>query len=119
MKNSMKTDTISIAGLEVKTHIGVPDSERASEQSVWVYVEMKVDAKKAGESDNIEDTIDYEAVANRIEELAKTERKTAEKFAEDIAKMILSEFTPMSVKVSIKKKILPNAEAVFVTVDRS
>lgn len=111
-------DTVSIHDLEVSTHIGVPDEERSSEQTLKVSIDMETDLKKAGQSDAIEDTIDYEQVANSIVELAKEERKTIEKFAEDIAQEVLKKFGGTSIKVTIKKFVLPQTEAVSVTIIR-
>lgn len=111
-------DTISIAALEVKTHIGVPEEERAKEQSVWISIDMSTDTKKAATSDNIADSIDYDHVIARVEELAAVKRKTLEAFAEDIATMILKEYSPSRVHVSVYKKIIPQTESVSVSITR-
>lgn len=111
-------DTILIQELAVATHIGVPDTERAQQQTLKVSVWMHTDTKAAAQSDDIADTIDYADVAQRIQELGKTERKTIERFAEDIADMILETFAPESVSVSIDKYILPDAQRVAITINR-
>jgi len=111
-------DTILIQDLEVSTHIGVPDAERATEQMLKVSVWIHADCSKAAKSDDVADTIDYAEVAVNIQKLGKTERKTVERFAEDIAQMILDDFTPESVSVSIDKFILPDAQRVAITINR-
>jgi len=111
-------DTILIQNLEVSTHIGVPDIERATEQVLKVSVWLHTDTRTAAKSDDVNDTIDYANVAERIQELANTKRKTVERFAEDIAGMILNEFVPESVSVSIDKFVLPNAERIAITINR-
>ncbi|MDA0375770.1 MAG: dihydroneopterin aldolase [bacterium] len=111
-------DTILIQDLEVSTHIGVPDAERATAQMLKVSIWMKTDTKKAAVSDDVADTIDYAEVAMHIQELGKTERKTVERFAEDIAQMILNDFKPESVSVSIDKFILPDAQRIAITINR-
>ncbi len=111
-------DTICIAALEVPTHIGITKEERATEQVLKVSVEMYTDTSVAGTSDDVGDTINYETVANRIKELGTLQRNTIEKFAEDIAQMILNEFKPTSVKVSAWKYILPDTDGVAITITR-
>ncbi|PIQ75810.1 dihydroneopterin aldolase [Candidatus Peregrinibacteria bacterium CG10_big_fil_rev_8_21_14_0_10_49_24] len=112
------SDIICIQGLEVQTRIGVPDEERKATQRVLVTVQMHTDTKQAGESDAIADSIDYDLVAAMIAEEATKERKTLERFAEDIASRILAEFAPTSVSVSIQKFIVPNTQAVSVSIVR-
>ena len=111
-------DTIYINELEVPTHIGITEEERALEQTLRVSVELFGSTKKAGESDAIEDTIDYDHVSQAIKQLGRdTERNTIEKLAEDIADMILAEYTPERVKVAVWKYILPDTRGVCVTIE--
>ena len=111
-------DTIAIQDLRVSTKIGVPDSEREHEQELKVSVWFTTDTRAAAKSDNIEDTIDYAEVGLRIQQLGNTERKTVERFAEDIANMILNTFSTAEVSVSIDKFALPDANKVTVTINR-
>ena len=111
-------DEISIQSLSVETCIGVTEQERASKQTLKVSLKISCDTSKVAASDAIEDTIDYEQVANAITNLAATERKTIEKFAEDIATEVLENFGAASVDVTVEKFILPNTEAVSVTIHR-
>jgi dihydroneopterin aldolase len=111
-------DTILIQDLAVSTCIGVPDSERVNAQTLKVSVWIHTNTRAAAKSDNVDDTIDYAEVASKIQELGKTERKTVERFVEDIAQMILDTFSPESVSVSVDKFILPNAQRVAITISR-
>ena len=112
-------DIITIHELSVPTHIGITKEERSKEQTLKVSVEISLDLSAVTKSDAIEDTINYEEVCNHIKELGKTERNTIEKFAEDTAQMILKDFKPSSVKVSVWKYILPDTNGVAVTIQRS
>lgn len=112
-------DCIKILDLNVPTYIGITEEERRTKQALKVSVEMCTDVSKAGTSDDVTDTIDYEVVCVRIKELGKTERNTIEKFAEDIATMILNEFKPTSVKVTVWKYILKDTSGVAVTIERN
>lgn len=112
-------DSIYINRLVVETHIGVTAQERAAPQKLHVSVELYCDTTKAGRSDALEDTIDYEAVCNTIKALTTTERKTVEKLAADIADTLLIEFKPKQVKVTVWKYILKDTDGVAITIHRS
>ena len=111
-------DSIFINELQVPTHIGITPDERAKTQTLNVSLELFTDTSKAGASDDIEDTIDYDRVAKTVRTIGQTERNTIEKFAEDTAQMILRDFKPKSVKVSVWKYVLPDAKGVAVTITR-
>ncbi len=111
-------DTILIQELAVQTKIGITEEERSNEQELKVTAWLRTDIKAVAESDDIKDAIDYEEVANEIKKLAKTERKTLERFIEDVAQMILSTFPTESVSVSVDKFALPDTERVTITITR-
>lgn len=111
-------DSITISDLRVSTRIGITEEERGKEQNVCVSAELFMSTAKAGMSDDIRDTIDYAAVAEAMRELAKRQRNTLEKFAEDMAQMILKKFKPASVKISAWKYVFPDARGVAVTITR-
>ena len=93
-------DSIIISDLEVLTHIGVPEVERKTAQRILVTVQMDTNTKDTAASDDIKHAIDYAIVAEQIQELAQTERKTIELFTEDIAHMVLTQFKPSSVTIT-------------------
>jgi len=111
-------DSISIEDIPCWTHIGVPAEERKHEQCVDVSVVLFLDTKDAAKSDSVQKSIDYAMVADRILELAKEERKTIEKFAEDIATELLRKWKPTSVNVSVTKRPLPTMQSVTLTIVR-
>jgi FolB domain-containing protein len=113
------SDTITIEEIACQTHIGVTEEERTISQKILVSVEMYTDLRRAGASDDLKDTINYSHVAGRIQILAKEERKTIEKFADDIARMILREFHPEKVRVKVDKFALKGAKSTSVTIERS
>tara|TARA_B100000315_G_C14387362_1_gene500285 strand:+ start:334 stop:678 length:345 start_codon:yes stop_codon:yes gene_type:complete len=111
-------DTIRIHELEIQTHIGVPDEERKEAQKLLVSVELQKDVSSAAEDDDLSSSIDYEKVAESIQDLAKTERKTLERFAEDASDMILDDFKPEHVTVTVQKFPLEDAQSVSITITR-
>lgn len=111
-------DIIRIHELAVWTRIGIPKIERREKQQLCVTVELHTDTAPVAEKDNLTGAIDYDEVAKRIYEVAKTERKTLERFTEDVARMILTEFKPNRVTVIAQKFMPPDTKGVSVTVTR-
>ena len=113
-------DTITINDLEVFYCVGVPDEERAKPQRLLLTVEMSHDFRVAATEDELGDTIDYHAVAQRLKSFGDgVHWKLIETLAVDIAQMILEDFKPQSVTVEVKKFIIPEARCVSVRVTRS
>lgn len=106
---------ILIAGLRVKTRIGVPDEERLTEQEV--EIDLRIQPAKTFEEmqDRIEDTIDYAKVCERAAEIASAKpRKLIESLAIEISEIILTEFLARRVEVELRKFILPQTRHVAV-----
>lgn len=113
-------DTITIEDLELFTRVGVPDQERAMPQRLLVSLEMGLDLAPAAATDDLTRTIDYFAVSRRLIELGTTRSwKLIETLAEDVSRIVLDEFGPREVRVTVKKFILPEARWVSVRVSRS
>lgn len=116
MKN---TDQIFIRGLHVACNIGVPDKERAEPQGLLVSANFSPYSSVDPIDDDIERTIDYHAVAIRLEEVCEEKpRKLIETLAEDLAEMVLAEFSVCQVTIEIEKFILPNTRCVGVSITR-
>jgi dihydroneopterin aldolase len=56
-------DTIHLSGIEVFAHHGVFDHERSDGQLFVVDVDVEVDVSRAANTDALEDTLDYGALA--------------------------------------------------------
>lgn len=111
-------DQIVIRGLELLTQIGVPAEERAEAQKLRVHLTLEV--TRFPEIDDIEGTVDYKAVADRVREsAAERERKLIETLAQDIAAVVLGEFEVSKIRVEIEKFILPETDWVGVILERS
>jgi dihydroneopterin aldolase len=107
---------IAIVDLEVFYQVGVPDEERARAQRLELTVEMEFDFTAAARSDDLTQTIDYFAVSQRLLHFGHGRSwKLIETLAHDLADAILNEFQPASVKVEVKKFIIPEARHVSVT----
>ena len=110
---------ISIVDLEVFYRVGVPDAERAAPQRLQLTVEMEFDFSAAARSDEIVETLDYNAVACRLLKFGEGRKwKLIEKLATDIANTVLIEFKPAAVTVEVKKFILPETRHVSVSLTK-
>lgn len=110
---------ITITDLEVHFHVGVPDEERAKPQRLLLTIDMAHDFSVAATTDRLTKTIDYFAVAQRVIALGNGRNwKLIEKLANDIAELVLAEFKPAAVNVTVKKFILPQAAHVSVNLTK-
>ncbi|MFT5905782.1 MAG: phosphoglycolate phosphatase [Cryomorphaceae bacterium] len=112
-------DVVKIRGLELPTFIGVPDDERKDQQVLKVDVDMTPEVSFSSLNDEIQGGVDYYQVSLRLKETAlEKPRKLIETLAEDLARVILDEFSVAKVRVEIEKYILPDADRVGVEIWR-
>lgn len=112
-------DKIIIEDLEVRYRVGVPEEERQTPQRLLLCIEMTRDFETAARGDDLNHTIDYYQVTRRLLAFGEGRSwKLIEKLAVDIAEMILADFHPNTVKVQVKKFILPETRYVAVEVTR-
>lgn len=112
-------DEIRIAGLKLATHIGVPDAERAVPQTLEADIVIRVAGRFETIQDDISATIDYAAVADRLQNLAASKpRQLIETLAAELAECVLNEFKAEGVTVDLRKRILPQTDHVAVRVVR-
>ncbi len=114
-------DTIFISELEIETIIGIYDWERTTKQVVRIDIEMATDIKKAAETDNIDDTLNYKAVAKRlIDFVSKSEFMLVEALAENVASVVINEFNVPWLRLRVNKPgALSDSKSVGVTIERS
>lgn len=112
-------DSILLTGIRVQTRIGVPEAERKNVQQILVTIELRHPIASVANADAIGTGIDYAQVTEEVQKLAKTERKTIERFAEDIATTVLTRFRPEGgVTVTVTKKPDLPLESASVTIQR-
>lgn len=115
----MSRDQIEIRRLKVRTHIGVPDEERAQSQDLWISVWMQPSQGLSALRDDVSNTIDYYRVSIDLAELAaRKPRHLIETLATDVAEHLLSSYPLSSVEVEVEKRILPDADSVSVRIRR-
>ena len=113
-------DSIHIRELELLSHIGVPDLERRFPQRLTLNLSIEPLIPFSALQDSIENTVDYDALAKRIQAIARNcPRHLIETLVEDIAQTILAEFPVRSVELELRKFILPDTAYVAVRVFRT
>lgn len=97
-------DTIFLTDLRVDTVVGIWDWERRIRQTVSIDLEMGFDIRPAAKTDSIDDTLNYKAVAKRVQQfVADSAFHLVETMAERIAELILDEFGIAWVQVRVNK----------------
>lgn len=106
-------DKIIISGLEVFARHGVFPEEKRDGQIFVLDIELSVDLRPAGQSDDLARTVDYGAVC-RVAHEAMTEKSFAliEAAAEAVCRAILVEF-PRAEEVTLRLS-KPGAPVPFV-----
>src|SRR5574341_1195759 len=97
-------DTIVVAGIrELGVH-GVLAEEQTRPQPFEVDVELTVDLRAAGESDALEDTVDYAAVCEAVSRVVRNERyQLLERLATRIAEVCSVDDRVTGVYVTVRK----------------
>ncbi len=113
-------DIVYIKGLEVETVIGIYDWEREIRQTVRVDLEMATDIRQAAASEDIENTLDYKSVSDRlISFIGESEFLLVETMAEEIAQIVLNEFNVPWLRLQLGKPgAVPSATDVGVIIER-
>jgi 7,8-dihydroneopterin aldolase/epimerase/oxygenase len=98
-------DKIFLSALTVECIVGIWDWERRVKQTVVIDLEMATDIRRAAASDRIEDTIDYKKVAKRLLAfVGESQFNLVETLAEQIARVVVTEFGVSWVKVRLNKQ---------------
>jgi FolB domain-containing protein len=110
-------DSIHIEQLELFVRVGVPASERSEPQRLILNITLW--PKIAELHDDIENTVNYSVVAERVKEFVRGhDYKLIETLAEETAAHLLTQFNLRKGKVEVRKFVLPDANYVSVTAVR-
>ncbi|MBT5031243.1 MAG: dihydroneopterin aldolase [Proteobacteria bacterium] len=114
-------DKIRLEGIQLACIIGTDDWERQLKQKLLLDLVLELDLSVAGQSDRLEDTIDYVAVVNAVTDLARdSQYLMIEALAEAIAQRLLEEPPVDAVSVVLNKGAsVKGAKNVAVTIRRS
>ena len=114
-------DKIIIEGLECRAHVGVPAWERKKLQKILIDIELYLDLRKAGRSDNVRDTVDYAAVCRDVRSLCRSRHfKLVEALAEAMASTIIEKHSLVKyLRLRIKKFSVSRVCGVGVRISRN
>ena len=97
-------DQVFIKDLVARGIIGLNDWEREKPQEILINVVLFTDLHKAGNSDAVQDSVNYRTVAKKILAHAETARRqTVEALAADLARICLEEPGGQQVRIRVEK----------------
>jgi dihydroneopterin aldolase len=113
-------DIIFIRDLRIDTVIGIYDWERSIRQTLSFDLEMATDIARAADSDQIDDTLNYKAVAKRIIAFVEaSEFQLVETLAERVAELVTEEFGVPWLRLTLNKGgAVRGAKGVGVIIER-
>jgi FolB domain-containing protein len=117
----MTTDRIEVHDLLVRCIVGINPEERVKKQDVVINLTLFGDLRQAGQSDAIEDAINYKTLTKRVlDHVEESEYYLVEKMAHKIAEIAIQEFGVERAIVSVEKPgALRFARSVGVVVERT
>ena len=114
-------DRIHIRDLSLRCIIGLYPEERTNKQDVIINVTMETDLRAAGNSDDLNETVDYKTIKlNILDFVENSSFNLIESLAEGITKICLKDAKVQSVTITIDKPgALRFCRSVAVEVTRS
>ncbi len=113
-------DRIVLRDVELHALIGVYAHERAAPRRLRLQLELACDARRAAATDALADTLDYDAIVQRLRLLAVQERPALlETFAQRIAAVLHDEFGVAALRLRLEKPgAVPGAAWVGIALER-
>jgi FolB domain-containing protein len=114
-------DKIFVKDLLARGVIGINNWERNNPQDILINLVLFADLQKAGQTDNLDNSVNYRTVSKKVQAHAETaNRLTVEALAEDIARICLQEPGVMKVQVTVEKPgAVRFSKSVGVEIERS
>ncbi|MCB0995284.1 MAG: dihydroneopterin aldolase [Acidimicrobiales bacterium] len=98
------TDLIRLAGFRVVASCGVLPEEKARRQPFELDVDVAMDLRGAGATDDLAQTLDYGSLCDAIAKLVDEESwDLLERFAERVAQLVLADGRVTEVGVEVRK----------------
>ncbi len=120
-KENASMDKIHIEGLKLRCIIGVYPRERVKKQAVNIFLTLMADLRRAGQSDRLEDTVDYKKLKAHVRQFVENSHfLLVEKLANEIARICLEASLVKKVIVRIEKPAaLRFVKTVAIEIERS
>lgn len=103
-QNTAMNSRLILEGLEILGYCGVTQDERSQRQPLLIDLEIDCANRQAAETDNIQHTIDYARIVNRLLEIGtQNQFSLVESLAEHIARILLDEFPILGLRLWVRK----------------
>ncbi|MDX1393523.1 MAG: dihydroneopterin aldolase [Gemmatimonadota bacterium] len=114
-------DLILIRDLHVRGIIGINDWEREKKQDIVINLEITVDARRAGHTDDMDDSLNYRTVAKDVIAYAESSGHfLVEALAAGIARIVVVDHGAPGVRVRVEKPgALRFADSVGIEIERT
>ncbi len=113
-------DRLILHDVAVACRLGVQEWERRTPQSVWIDLELAIDAARAASTDDVRQTVDYAQLVTSIKGLAQAQSyQLMETLAEAIASLVLRQSGTARVRVLVKKRALAEVGYAAVEIERT
>jgi dihydroneopterin aldolase len=97
-------DVILLQGIQVSAALGVTAAERSMRRPVMLDLEIARDLRRAGESDDLKDTIDYGDIYDVVARVAgERDHNLVEAMGERITSALFECFEIDSVELTVRK----------------
>jgi dihydroneopterin aldolase len=117
---NLLSDRIHIEQLEVSTHIGVPEKERATPQRLVASISFWPYHEPGDLADKIENAINYSSVVEETKNFVRDQSvNLIETLADRLATHLLKRFRIQKVTIELRKFPFEDANYVSVTVTRT
>ncbi len=112
LKYQQSQDTIQLNKLRFDCHIGVPDEERATPQTLWANISFTTPTRFSAMADGLENTICYDTLTQTLIKRAQQEpTHLIETLAHKLARCCVEEFGAVQATVELHKTIMPQMES--------
>jgi len=114
-------DQVFIKDLVARGILGITDLEREKPQEIVMNITLFTNTLKAGQSDDIQDCVNYRTVAKKLLAHAElAQRRTVEALAADLAQICLGDPAVEKVRVRVEKpSAVRFSRSVGVEIERS
>lgn len=114
-------DRITIKNLLLRGILGIKPEEREKLQDILINLELVTDLQAAGQSDAIDDALNYRSVTKDVITLVEESAfHTVEKLATEIARLAVTRYPVEAITVQVEKPgALRFAESVGVVLTRT
>ena len=98
------SDQIHIKDLHLRTIIGINEEERRNRQDVLINLVLDVDTRLAGESDDIDQAVNYRTISRSVRDFVEASNfGLIEKLADGVARLCLEDERVQRVDVRLRK----------------